>query len=72
MKNTVDVVEAHCYLSISGELIVSRHVAESIRILFTGYDNWQAVAMAMRKFPFLEVTDSVNLVLIGQAFVDLD
>ena len=29
----VDVVEAHCYLSISGELIVSRYVAESITMI---------------------------------------
>ena len=28
-----DVVEAHCYLSISGELIVSRYVAESITMI---------------------------------------
>ena len=27
------VVEAHCYLSISGELIVSRYVAESITMI---------------------------------------
>ena len=31
--NSNDVVEAHCYLSISGELIVSRYVAESITMI---------------------------------------
>ena len=29
----LDVVEAHCYLSISGELIVSRYVAGSITMI---------------------------------------
>ena len=35
LTNTLlkDVVEAHCYLSISDELIVSRYVAESITMI---------------------------------------
>ena len=34
-----DVVEAHCYLSISGELIMSRYVAATYLLTISSPDN---------------------------------